>query len=310
MMFALNLLPRFSASAAFHARQRIIDAFVKYFDAGHHEEGSALIKCRYEHSVRFGFSVDDIARCEVGGLFAVLGSTIPTSFWLIYHVYSDPAVLEDCRRELERIVEVADGFSTIDITSVKTKCPALLSTLQEVLRFRHIGVSARVVLQEEKLLGDQYRLKKGSMLMIPTPVYHSDPGVWGPTVSEFDHRRFAPEGAGSNGNTTKSTKKGPNARTSYRPFGGGHVLCPGRHFATTEILAFAALAILRFDIEPMAEQRWPQPTIENSPMVAALPVPDDPILVKIRPRLPHREWRVELEVSEKAIGIAAEDLES
>lgn len=56
--------------------------------------------------------------------------------------------------------------STIDITSIKTKRPLLLSTLQEVLRFRHIGVSTRTVLQDEQLLDGKYHLKKDSVLMI------------------------------------------------------------------------------------------------------------------------------------------------
>lgn len=331
MIFALGMFPRIFARGAFNARRRITKAFLDYFDAGYQQEGSALIKCRHQHSVRFGFSNEDVARAEVGGLFAILGSTGPACFWMIYHLYSDPALLQDCRAEVSALVDTASlnekeegrrghesqehqQFSTIDITSVKTKCPVLLSTLQEVLRFRHIGVSARVVLKDEQLLDHRYHLKKGSMLIMPTPVYHSDTAAWGPTASTFDHRRFLPVGAQVEKDQNVAPRKsGLNKaipRTAYRPFGGGHVLCPGRHFVTTEILAFATLLILRFDIAPLSKQGWKAPTIENSPMVAALPVPDDPIPVEIRPREAGRKWHVELVESDKAVGITVEDIES
>lgn len=327
MLFATGMFPRIFARGAFKARQRLTKAFVDYFDAGHQEEGSALIQCRYQHSMRFGFSNEDTARAEIGGLFAILSSTGPACFWMIYHLVSDPVVLEECRAEISALVGVAtdkqetklgdesqegQNCSTIDITSVKTKCPVLLSTLQEVLRFRHIGVSARMVLEDEQL-DHKYHLRKGSILMMPTPVYHSDTAAWGPTASTFDHRRFLPVDAGVAKDPNHSKKKGLNKaipRTAYRPFGGGHVLCPGRHFATTEILAFATLLILRFDIVPVAGQGWKAPTIENSPMVAALPVPDDPIRVEIRPREAGRKWRVKLVGSDQAVGIAAEDMET
>lgn len=330
MTFALGLAPRIFAREAFLARRRIVAAFAKYFADGHHEQGSALVKCRYQHSTSFGFSIEDIARAEIGGAFAVLGSTSPACFWMIYHLYSDSTALEACRKEAMVLVKATSEeqgtvgelngkqqkSSSIDVVSVKTKCPLLLSTLQEVLRFRHIGVSARVVLQDEQLLGGKYHLKKDSVVMIPTPVFHSDPTVWGPTGSTFDHGRFLPDDLRKVGiyNGQKPTRKtGLNtsaSRGSYRPFGGGHVLCPGRHFATTEILAFAALVILRFDITPTAGNEWKAATIEQSPMVAALPVPDDPIAVEIRPREPDRKWHVELVESDRAAVVAVEDIEA
>lgn len=149
------------------------------------------------------------------------------------------------------------------------------------------------------MLDGKYRLKKDSMLMIPVTVIHTDPDSWGPNAAVFDHRRFLPE----------NIKAIP--RTAYRPFGGGHVFCPGRHFATTEILAFAALILLRFDITPATTGgKWKDVTIDKTPLTPALPVPDDPVRVHIRPREPSRKWRVELVESDRAVGVAAEDISS
>ncbi|KAI3393571.1 hypothetical protein diail_3920 [Diaporthe ilicicola] len=335
ILFALGLPPNIFARDAVRARQVVHTAFTRYFKAGYHNEGSALVKSRYDHSVRFGFSMEDVAACEIGGLFAVIGSTAPASFWLIYHLYSDPVVLEDCRKELASLVRVTNSVqngskdmqgndsmkelpcASIDITDVKTTCPVLISTFQEVLRLRHIGVSARVVLKDEQILDGTYRLKKGSVVMLPNPVFHSEPGAWGPTVSSFDHRRFIPREAHQDSN--RSYKKQPKSeetgrislkdRAAFRPWGGGHVLCPGRHFATTEILSFAALMILQFDIVPSEGHEWREPTVENTPTAAAMPLPDDPIPVDIRARQPCYRWRVELTDSDKAVGVGIEDEE-
>lgn len=307
MTFAIGILPNLLARNASQARHFVTAAILKYFEAEHHLQGSALVQCRVKHSQTFGFSLENTARAEVGGMFAVLGSTGPACFWMIYHLYSDPEVLADCRREVQALVQEKDGHSSIDVTSVKSRCPILLSTLQEVLRFRHIGVSARVVLEDETLDG-RYHLQKGSTLMMPTTVYHSDPVAWGPTVSSFNHRRFLTATSKDSANSNQLNKAIP--KSSYRPFGGGVFLCPGRHFATTEILAFAALVIARFDITPTATQGWKTaPTIENSSMVAAFPTPDDYIGVKIQPREVGRKWRVELVGSDRAVGISVEDIE-
>lgn len=322
LVFAMGLFPRVFARKAFVARKHLTEVFTRYLRAGHHEQGSALVQCRYQHNTRFGLTPEDTAGVEVGGLFAVLGNTAPACFWFIYHLFSDSAVLEECRTELEALVD-ADGsrqqsagdddshqqqYSTIDIASVKTKCPVLLSTLQEVLRYRSISVFARMVLEDEQLLDGKYHLQKGSMLMMSANVLHSDTEVWGPTASAFDNRRFLP--GHSSQSQDRNVKEGKGIpRSSYSPFGGGHVLCPGRHFAMTKMLAFAALLILRFDIIPEGK-KWKEPTIEKSSLAGAFPVPDDPIPVQIRPRDPSRRWRVQLMESDNVIGIAKEDVKT
>ncbi|KAH8594147.1 hypothetical protein B0O99DRAFT_688170 [Bisporella sp. PMI_857] len=37
--------------------------------------------------------------------------------------------------------------------------------------------------------------------------------------------------------------------SSFFPYGGGHVMCPGRHFAKQEILLTLAILITKFDME-------------------------------------------------------------
>ncbi|KAF2449065.1 cytochrome P450 [Karstenula rhodostoma CBS 690.94] len=195
-----------------------------YFKEGGHEGGSALIKARYAHSMSHKISVEDIARFEIAGAIAILINTSPTYFWQVYHLYSSPSALEDCRRELGTILsetasKTQGGRSgrtvTLDLTQAKTSCPTLLSSLQEVLRLHSVGISTRQVIEDH------------------------DAVTWGKDIHSFDHRRFLPN------------EKRPNSVP--RGFGGGTTLCPGRHFASTETFAFTALIILRFDMHSVGD---------------------------------------------------------
>lgn len=281
---------------AYQARGAVVKAFEGYFRNSSYKNASALAKCRYEHNVSHGIPVEDLPRTEVGNIFAVMSNTGPASFWVIYHIYADPIVLHDCRQEVSKIVQKNGNTCTIDIANVKSACPTLLSTLQEVLRFHSTGISVREVL-EDHMLNGQYLLKKGSTLMIPAPVQHTFRDIWGNNVDEFYYKRFA----------KSSQQKRPNP-VAFRGFGGGTVLCPGRHFASTEILAFAALMMMRFDIRPV-EGKWVRPGTEKAPPSASVAPPDVDLEVELVPKDTF-EWRVSFTGSDKAMGIAAEDIQA
>jgi cytochrome P450 len=224
----------------------------------------------------------------------VLGNTAPSAFWLVYHIFSDNNVLADVRRELSALVHEENSKEkyTVDLTAIRTDCPILMSTFKETLRVRAVNPGPRVLL-EDVHLDSGHLLKKGSMLMIPATVQHSDAAAWGDDAGVFDHMRFA-----------RKSKK-PN-RVAFRAFGGGHVLCPGRHFASTEIMMFAAMLVLQFDVVPVAG-RWIEPKCENAPAQAAFPVPDEDIEIELRPREVGKRWDVKFEGSDKAMDIVSED---
>lgn len=98
------------------------------------------------------------------------------------------------------------------------------------------------------------------MVIIPTRVSHTDEAVWGPTAGLFDYRRFLRSDMGSNNNENNGGGKRVPA-AAFRGFGGGGaMLCPGRHFVSTEILAFVALLLVRFDVRPVgARGGWVEP---------------------------------------------------
>ncbi|KAL2290606.1 hypothetical protein FJTKL_15645 [Diaporthe vaccinii] len=217
---------------------------------------------------------------------------------MVYHIFSDPVVLNDCRKEVEQLVKVdKDGFSTIDLAKVKSSCPILLSTWQEMLRYSHIGIAARVVMHDT-MFADQYLLKKGATVMTVTPVQHTEASIWGPNVNDFDHRRFLREPGRKRTNPV-----------AFRAFGGRTLLCPGRHFVSTEVMSFAAVLLLRFDLKPATgDGKWTEPR-KDIPMTSSMPTPKDGVPVQIVTRCdPGRNWRFTFSPSSKGVDTMAEDV--
>lgn len=272
----------------------MVRAFVRYYEEDGPTEASPLIQGHYKIHSSNGVSLEDMARLEVAISIAVISNTLPASFWLVYHIFSDPVVLEDCRRELLKGVETRDGVHKIDINHVKSRCPIFLSTFQETFRVHGTGIATRVVL-EDHVLDGQYLLKKGSIVLIPASVQHGLQSNWGLNVEEFYHKRFLRESRGRN-----------YSPVAFRAYGGGSTLCPGRHFVTTEILAFAALVILRFDARP-CKGVWISPTVEKSNPATSIHQPDHDVKVEIWPRDNH-DWAVDFSESDKAVEISAEDM--
>ena len=181
------------ARKALHAREHLlIPAFEKYFAENSHLQGSTLVQCRYNHNTGHGLRGRDVAATEIGQMVATLTNSVAAAFWMVYHVFSDPVVLEQCREEVEQLVHVdSDGFHNADLANVNA-CPVLLSTWQGTLRYVHVGVSARVVMGDT-MLDSKYLLKKGATVMTVAPVQHTDASVWGPTADTFNHSRFLRE---------------------------------------------------------------------------------------------------------------------
>lgn len=296
MKFILKLFPRISARESFKAREYMVKAWERYFAAGSYQQGSELVKARVKINDDFHIPLMETARIEVAGSQAILTNTLPATFWVTYHLFSDPVVLESIRSELcKGVREDDDGTCTIDLTHVKSSCPILLSTFKETMRMYSVSTATRIAMEDHRL-NSQYLLKKGSTIMIPSAVQHTDRSVWGDTVGVFNHERFTPG----------SKRVNPVA---FRGFGGGTTLCPGRHFASTEILMFTALLVLRFDLHPVGgDGKWIAPTMANSSMVNAMPVPDWDIEAEMRPR-DNKVWKVSFSGYDRGMEIAAEDME-
>ena len=134
--------------------------------------------------------------------------------------------------------------------------------------------------------------------MMPSPVQHRDPHLWGDDKDIFNHRRFV--------DSESQLRRG-----AFRAFGGGTTLCPGRHFATVEILAFAAIMAMQFDIEPTSGC-WNRSLKTNAEFWEATLSPVEDFEVEIRlteSEMPTRKWTYVLSDSDQAVALSAEDEE-
>lgn len=301
MRLLIGILPSVFARKGIAARERVNKAFEAYFAANDFKDASALAQLRLELDIKHGVPFEDIARYETVHGVAIIVNTAPAVFWLIFFIFSDPKLLEEIRAEIDAILESSfnpDGslVRTLDITNVKTKCPLLLSAFQETLRHRSAGTSVREVM-EDTILDDQWLLKENSLIQMPSRVIHMDAKIWGADVKEFNPRRFLKD---------KDIRR-PNP-AAFRAFGGGTTLCPGRHFATNEILAVVSMFVMRFDVEPVGGV-WKLPTSENTNVTTVILEPDTDVdvVVSVRKGLGDGKWMFKLSDSLTVAAVVAED---
>ncbi|KAL9086304.1 MAG: hypothetical protein Q9165_007219 [Trypethelium subeluteriae] len=301
----MGVLPSITARKGIAARAKVSKAFEQYFKNDSHTEGSILVIEKYKAAVKNGVSIEDWAPYEVGSAIAVLVNTTPTVFWMIFLVFSDSKLLADLRTEIESVMTISTDngiVRSLDITQLKQDCPLLSSTFQEVLRYRSVAATVRQVM-EDTVLNDSWLLKKDSILQMPSRIIHTTESIWGDDVDEFNARRFLKE------YVPKNVKQPSPA--AFRAFGGGTTLCPGRHFATTEVLAIATMFIMRYDITPLTGE-WSLPTVESTNMTSAIMTPDNDIEVEVSLRKGYEEgeWAFGLKDSEKVFAMDVEGEEN
>jgi hypothetical protein len=303
MMLLVNVVPSVTARAGIKARSTVAGAFHTYFTQNAYLKGSDLVQARYNHSRDYDVPVGDIATFEVGGSLAVLANTFPTAYWMLIYIYSHDDVLRDCRDEVSKIAKTTqndDGsiLHSIDMTTIKSSRPVITATLQEALRHTAVGATVRKVMEDTVI--DDYQLKKGCTLLTPANVLHTDSDIWGPNTNTFDHRRFL-----------KAPGKKMPVAVAFRAFDGGSTPCPGRHFATTEVLALTTMFIARFDMSAVGE--WPQPDRTSAQFWTQILGPNRKFEVQVRERIEYgvgHKWTFNLTDSEILLAMAAEDLGS
>ena len=109
--------------------------------------------------------------------------------------------------------------------------------LDEAMRLWPTAPGYTRVAREDVVLGGKYPMNAGDWIVIPLPLVHRDPEVWGPDPEKFDPDRFEPA----------AVRKRP--AQAYKPFGTGERACIGRQFAVHEAVLALGMLLQRYDFE-------------------------------------------------------------
>ncbi|CAG8952965.1 hypothetical protein HYFRA_00007681 [Hymenoscyphus fraxineus] len=292
MFILLGFMRSLFARKGLAARDKVAQSFYDYFKPEGHKRGSSLPQQHFDLYTRHDTDVIDIARLEVGMGIAFLDNTAPATFWLLTFLYSNPEFLEEVRKELDCVVQISTDsegqvMRNLDITTVSTNCPHLTSAFQETLRLVSMGTASRM---------------KDAMVQMPSRVVHVSTDIWGSDAADFNPYRFFKGSVSKN----PSGKRPPGI--AFRAFGGGATSCPGRHFATNEVLALVSMFVSRFEIEP-TKGIWKIPRTDNTRVQTVIMEPDDDIEVSIfaRGNLEVVKWKFGLQDSTSFLAMANED---
>ncbi|KAF9887730.1 hypothetical protein FE257_009683 [Aspergillus nanangensis] len=269
-----DVLPWLTARKAWQGREHLANAFLQFYQANGHMESSQLAYIRWKVQTDGGASLEDTARLEAVMGLGILSNTVPSSFWLLFDIFSRPELLAEIRTELHQnaVSTTADtGAHTVDLADIRDKCPLLLASFQETLRLRSNSAQLRVI-HEDTIIGGSYLVKKGSILVMPAAVINKNKSAWGSDATSFDPARFM--GLGDDKRRKSS---------AFMSFGVSPNICAGRHFATGEILALAAMLILQFDLHP-AGGHWVEPPTNVKAVAASLSPPASQTWVTIAKR--------------------------
>jgi cytochrome P450 len=237
--------------------------------------------------MKHGFNDIKIAQWDLLFTIAAVTNAIPISFWMLSFILVDPELTSSVREELKAIVTMkgVDGIKTceLDPALIRARCPLLISIWDESLRFTSHPTIGRWV-TTDTVINNQYLLKAGSVVQIPTSTTQSDPSIWGPDSTAWNPQRFLKKDEKLS-KEEREQKKLQNR--AYTPFGGGKNLCPGRHAAANETLSFVSMMIYAFKVEKKDGSAFE--VIEEAPKAFGASVPkalgDVEVVISLREEL-------------------------
>lgn len=111
-MLLTGITPNVFVSKGYVGREKVVAAFEKYFAAKGQQKGSHLTKVRNQ-ILSQDFVPNDTARFECVNGVALLANTIPTTFWTMYHVFSDSAILRTVREQVSACLTIKEEGGVI-----------------------------------------------------------------------------------------------------------------------------------------------------------------------------------------------------
>ena len=164
---------------------------------------------------------------------------------MLAHILFD----EQLREAVKQEVNAAWISEQLDVKFLCANAPVLDRTFHECLRLKTGAMMGRKVLAPTRI-GNKL-LKPGGAVLIPSRQLHSNANVWGADHQHFSEARF-------------TENAGLLKHSSYRPFGVGVSLCPGRKIAREQVFAMVAILIHRFDVKLNQDMRQEFPRLNVS----------------------------------------------
>ncbi|CAG9944856.1 unnamed protein product [Clonostachys rosea f. rosea IK726] len=222
-------MPAFMSRDMIWARDGIINTFAKYLSipAEARSDCSDFVRSVEVMLRDVGLAEQDMAKVFLLYFWAILGNVYKAAFWTMAHIVYDETLSKSIRAEL--LPAYREG--RVD-TSYLFQCPLLESLINEVLRLAVATALLRDVISPTTLR--DVTIPPGSK--VPYRQLHRNQDVWGTEPLVLDPARF------QNNPKLLSSK-------SFRPFGGGQTLCPGRVLAKQSIKYTVASLLMRFDLE-------------------------------------------------------------
>ncbi|KAI9640837.1 hypothetical protein NHQ30_010678 [Ciborinia camelliae] len=264
-------LPGFMSRDMTDAKNEFIDTLCKYFETPKEERSDVLyfVTAMEDEMRAAGLSNRETAGIHMLHLWAITANVYKATFWMIAYLVHNQELLGRIRTEVAPAIDV-DG-ETVDLQYLTEKCPRLEAFFNEILRVYSAGALAREVVAPTFFGGKM--LQTGTKLMIPYRQLHLDEAVWGPSTHDFDPERFLRD-------------KSLTRNQSFRPFGGGHSLCPGRFLARKAIYTIVTLLFCRYDVAldtDAANQKFPLLDDTTAGLGTMAPMPGADVKLVIKP---------------------------
>lgn len=208
----------------------------------------------------------------------------------------------ELQEQVVRVDSADDGAFILDVARLKSKCPLLLSVIEETQRHHHIHATVRKVMKDT-ILDHKYLLREGNYLQIPGNIVHFQPHLWGSSAQEFNPYRFlAPA---NNDKSYEYAPHAPGSASAFLAWGAPPNLCPARQFAATEVMIMVALLAVRAEIRPKVGGWEKEPEWNHSELHSVLnPKLDVTVCVTKRPEWGGR-WYLEMGESKSRVSLTS-----
>lgn len=264
-------LPRFVMGRQNANREKLLGAFERVYRDSETKQNHAIwwVGKIQKMLIEAGTTAPrDIAAGTFSIWNALQANSNPVSFWLLLQIATIPGLADRIRKS---ITTAFDSNGKVIDVELLVNDPLLRSTFNETLRIYSCSMSTRLVM-EETIIAD-YTFRKGAVVKCPIRPHHWDPEIWGPDVEEFVPDRFIREPG-------KGLMRG-DAKL-VRPFGGGASLCPGRFFASYEVLSFVGALLFKYDIKLAEGAKIPQPNLNAPTLGICSPINDVEVVITKR----------------------------